>query len=172
MCVRAISAGLKSCAISAAATPGLFINFGWHPDEGRGLCGLPRDLCIFFLHTDCNSKMHRSFTAHPPRPAKKAGRKKEAGATFRMTTRGWCIIQAPGLGCFYYPTQDSGGRRANDARRPPPSWANVRSCLRHLCCWHDSNLHITLHLARTNIFEHRPPVNPVTCARMPVFVGN
>ena len=68
--------------------------------------------------------------------------------------RSRAISAAPtGLGCSCYPTQDSGGRPANHARRPPPSWANFSSCLRHLCCWHGFNLHITWHSAQISTLK-------------------
>jgi hypothetical protein len=58
------------------------------PRKAAVLAAVTRDLCIFLCQHSVICKMHRSFTSRPPRPAKNAGRKKAAGAAFRMTDKG------------------------------------------------------------------------------------
>jgi hypothetical protein len=53
---NAVRAATAPRGLPHAPPPALFTKFGCHSEEDRDLCGLPRDLCIFILHTDRNSK--------------------------------------------------------------------------------------------------------------------
>ena len=75
----------QKAEILTPPSPGLFVTFSSHPEKGRFFCGFAKDLCISFFRQSVKCRMHRSFTPRPPRPAKEAGRRKAAGALFRMT---------------------------------------------------------------------------------------